>query len=241
MYKLFQILMLVLLCFLWNSNKVVAGETTYGNSSIKKPLPLFKPKSLPGTPKVRIAGGTRGKEEQGFESESHESGTELYVLAPEELGFTCNSQPVLYWYVSKPVEENIELAVTDKQTVLLKTTLNGIGKSGIQVFNLADYHVYLKPGTKYRWSVAIINNPKQRSNDTFTSGVIMHYPLTESIKTQLAAATDNETRVSIFATEGIWYDELEAIQSWLKKSPNDQTAAKWRASFLEQAGLKFSD
>lgn len=238
MNKLFRTLLVVLVFCLYYSNVVAATKTNSGNIAIKRPLPLFKPKNLLGSPKIRVAGGTRGKDNQDL----HQSDAELYVLAPEQQGFTSYSQPVLYWYVSKPVKEIIEIAITDndKQLVLLKTSVNGIAKAGIQIFNLADYKVYLKPGTKYQWSVAIVNNPKQRSSDIFASAGIMYFPVTDSIKIRLAAAND-ESRVSIFATEGIWYDELEAIQSMLKKMPENQTAGKWRQIFLEQAGLVFLD
>ncbi|MGZ8159699.1 MAG: DUF928 domain-containing protein [Methylobacter sp.] len=229
MSTLIQTLALAVLTAL-ASNGAGAGQTTSSTQTKTTALPIFQPENL-GAPKVRVGGGSRGPNE--YEPV-------LYVLAPEQAGLTTRTQPVLYWYISKPVNKTIEITVTDKQSVLLKTTIDGLGKAGIQTLKLAEHGVHLQPDTKYKWSVAIVNNPKQRSSDTFASGGIMLFPETGELKAKLAAANE-EDRVLIYAEEGIWYDDLEAIQRLAGKSPGDEMPVKMRTALLGQVGLSVLD
>lgn len=212
------------------SNGAGAEQTTFSTPTKTTALPIFQPKNL-GALKVRVGGGSRGPNE--YEPA-------LYVLAPEQAGLTIHTQPVLYWYISKPVNETIEITVTDKQSVLLKTTVDGLDKAGIQTLKLAEHGVHLQPNTKYKWSVAIVNNPKQRSSDTFASGGIMLFPETGELKAKLAVANEKDL-VLIYAEEGLWYDDLEAIQHLAEKLPDDEMPVKMRASLLGQAGLSVLD
>lgn len=229
MSTLIQTLTLALLISL-ASNGAGAGQTSAGTPAKTSALPVFQPKNL-GAPKVRVGGGSRGP--NAYEPA-------LYVLAPEQTGLTTRTQPVLYWYISKPVNKTIEIAISDKQSVLLKTTIDGLAKAGIQTLKLAEHGVHLQPDTKYKWSLAIVNNPKQRSSDTFASGGIMLFPETAELKAKLAAANEKD-RALIYAEEGLWYDALEAIQRLAGKSPGAEMPVKMRASLLGQAGLSALD
>jgi len=196
-------------------------------SSTSNPAVLvFKPKNI-GAPKSRVRGGSRGK---------NQSDVELTVLAPEQTGFTTHSQPTLYWWISKPVIKPIEITVTDIDSVLLKTNLDGMTKVGIQTLNLADHKIQLLPDIKYKWSVAIVNNTKQRSADTFTSAGIMRVPETQELKIRLASE-DDKGRAIIYAGEGIWYDALAAIQTLVDKTSGEEIPVAMRTSLLQQVGL----
>jgi hypothetical protein len=220
------ILRLVIMMLIVLAEQVFGIESKIPPSLPAKPLPIFQPRNL-GTPKVRVSGGVRG---------DNQSEVALTVLAPEQAGFTTKNQPVLYWQISKPVQKPIEITVTDKVSVLLKLTLNGITKAGIQAVKLADYNTRLLPETSYKWSVAIVNNPKQRSADIFTSAGIRLIPESRELKNRLSFADDKE-RILIYAQEGIWYDALAAIQILADKMPNNSLPVAMRASLLEQVGL----
>lgn len=190
-------------------------------------LPVFKPKNR-GAPIIRTGGGTRGPAG---------AGPELYALAPEQMGFTASAQPVLYWYISKPVRATIEIAVADKRSVLLKTEIEGGAAAGIQSVNLAAHGVQLRPATQYRWSVSVVNDPAQRSGDLFASGGIEYSPPSEALEARLAEAGDDQARARIYAEEGLWYDALAAIGHWAREAPGDGTAVRARAGLLKQVGL----
>jgi len=194
---------------------------------IKNPtaLPVFKPKNL-GAPKVRIGGGSRGQQ-------TH---VELFLLAPEQIGFTTHKQPTLYWYVSKAIKQPIEITITDKFSVAFKTIVNGIDEAGIQALNLADYAIALQQDKKYKWSVAIVNNPQQRSADTFASAGIMVVPEPESLRNILQTAEDVE-RVVAYANEGVWYDAVASLESLQKNNLDNQMIGAIRDNLLKQVDI----
>jgi len=219
--KVLSLAILAVLAF-----KVSGAEQSISGSAVDSAGQLiFKPQNV-GAPKVRIGGGSRGPEQ---------ADVELSVLAPEEIGYTVSDQPVLYWYISRPVTQPIEITVSDKLTTLLKTTINGVSQAGIQTLNLADHQTHLIPNVKYKWSVAIVNNPKQRSTDTFAAAGIILVPETAVLKNQLLAV-DTKQQVRIYAEAGIWYNALATIQTLLEKTPNDDVTMM-RAALLQQVEL----
>lgn len=199
-------------------------ETTGAEKNIV--LPVFKPKNL-GAPKMRVGGGSRGQTS---------SAIELYVLAPEQLGFTTQSQPKFYWYVSKDVKQPIEITLFDKLSVLLKIKLDNGVKAGIQTLNLIEHNAKLLPDVKYKWSVSIINDPKQRSADIFSSAGVMLIPETDGLKTKLAT-TDFKNQALIYAKEGIWYDALASIQNLAENCPTETISDFMRTELLQQVGI----
>lgn len=212
---------------LLTAGQAVTESRAWAASDPSTATTVFKPKNR-GAPIVRIGGGTRGPDR---------SGPELYVLAPEQVGFTTQTQPVLYWYLSGPVREKIEIALADRKSVLLKTTTEGLADPGIQSLNLASHGIRLQPAVQYRWSVSLINDPSQRSRDTFSSGVVEYTPASAQLKAELAEAHSRRDRAGVYAREGFWYDALEAVQAETQPVDGDDTAALIRKSLLEQVGL----
>lgn len=196
------------------------------NTNISSALPVFRPKNL-GAPKVRVGGGSRGLDQ---------SSVDLYLFAPEEAGLTLQSQPTLYWYVSKAVDLPVEVTITDKFSVILKTTLNDIKTSGVQSLSLAEQHVILRPDILYKWSVAIVNDPDQRSLDTFASAGIIATSSTEELNAKILALNNND-RIMLLAHEGLWYDAMTAVQFLIKNNSDKSFPTAMRASLLQQVGL----
>jgi Domain of Unknown Function (DUF928) len=210
--------------FLFSCQLVLAEE----NKTIPSAFPKFQPRNL-GAPKVRVGGGTRG----------NSNNAELYVIAPEEVGFTTQNHPMLYWYLSKAISKPIEITLIHKFSILLKINIEKEEEPGIHVFNLADYNIKLLPDTKYKWSVAIVNNPKQRSADTFASAGLMLVDETEQFNKKLATA-DLKEKIWLYAEAGLWYDAFSAIQSLSEQPITSQVppAGTLRKNLLEQVGLK---
>src|SRR5207249_3515788 len=102
-----------------------------------------------GSPRVRVDGGTRG---------GNTDLPSLYVLAPEEVGYTTKPQPSLFWYQSKST--NAVVFTLETQTApqkprlpkpSLEVRLPPVMVSGIQRFNLAQHNITLADAVEYRW------------------------------------------------------------------------------------------
>ena len=183
-----------------------------------------------GAPKTRTGGGTR----------TDGASIEVVVLAPEDPGLTVAAQPTLYWRLSSDSPGPFELVLTDEKQVkpLWRESRTEPLRAGIQARPVSAMNVSLAPGVVYRWSVALVRNPQQRSNDIVASGTVERVALEPSLETQLAdAGTAATARASIFAANGLWYDAVDALSRAIEERPSDPTPASQRESLLHQVGL----
>jgi Domain of Unknown Function (DUF928) len=199
-----------------------------GTSNKTASMPIYKPPPV-GTPIGRIGGGTRGLSTL----------PKLDVLAPNHVGLTTQSQPHLYWYLSKSTTIPIELTVIDTQGVspLLEVRLQPSNPPGIQQVRLADYGIHLRKGIRYHWFVALILDAQARSKDVIAGGLIKHIEPSEALRIKLAQA-DKTQRPYLYAEAGVWYDAVAAISDQIDKAPNDPKLRQRRTALLEQVGLE---
>lgn len=193
-------------------------------------VPVYRPPLRGAPPLTRlVGGGTRAK------------GKELpllAVLAPEHTGLTVNEKPVLYWYLSAPVSDRLELTVIDETAIkpLLEVNLDPPKKAGVQRVSLANYGIRLKPGVEYQWSIALVPDPQKRSSDAITSGTIQYIAPPQPLSDKLAQA-EPMTLSYIYAEEGYWYDALASLSELIEADPADRSLREKRAALLKQEGL----
>lgn len=189
--------------------------------------PVYKP-PVRGAPARRVGGGTRGAE-QTLPS--------LAVLAPDHVAYTVSAQPALYWYLSKPTAVRIELTLVDEKGTepLIERTVSD-AKPGIHRLNLADFKVTLKPDEEYQWSVSLVPDPRERSNDVIAAGAVKRIAAAPSLASRTASAS-REDLPAVYAAEGIWYDAIAALSELIEARPSDPKLRLQRAALLEQAGL----
>ena len=204
------------------SNSVITPSNT----------PVYKP-PLRGAPSGRVGGGTRGG------PDGPDRSVVLSVLTPDHSGLTTQEQPSLYWYASKPTTYPIELTVTENQVVkpVLETRINSPSQPGIQRIRLADYNVRLKSGVVYRWYIAVVPDPKNRSKDILAGGFIERVEPSANLRTRLSQVGAAQAPF-VYAEEGIWYDALSAISDMVDGAPNDSALRTQRAALLEQVRLQ---
>lgn len=190
--------------------------------------PVYKP-PFPDAPKVRVDGRVRGTDDALLT---------LTVLAPEQVGLTSKAQPSLFWYQSKSNPTRFELTITEgqKPQPLLEVQINRLPTDGIQRLRLADHNLTLTPGVEYRWSVAMILDPENRSKDIVASGGIKRINPPDSLKKRLTGAKADDLPF-IYADEGMWYDSLEALSDLIEKLPTTKILHEQRAVYFMQAGL----
>jgi hypothetical protein len=192
----------------------------------------FKP-PMRGAPTTRVGGGTR----------SAGAVLTLNVLAPGETGYTIQEKPTIYWYVSEPVTNPVELTITstaslqEAATPAFELTLNPpIGK-GFHALKLADHGVALKTGVEYQWFVALVRNPAQRSNDAIAGGTIKRVADSEAVQPKLKQTSPAQWP-AIYAAAGIWYDAIDQLSKQISADPANRQLREQRAALLEQVGLR---
>lgn len=190
----------------------------------------YKPPSR-GAPtgSARVGGGTRGPEGQV---------TSLSVLAPDHVGLTATSQPVLYWFTSDAIDAPVEMTLLreDRMAPVLEVALSPPLEAGIHGLDLAKHNVTLEPGVAYQWYVAVVMDPTQRSGDIVAGGEIQQMPaapqLSDEVQKIGAAGA-----AGVYARAGYWYDALGALSQRVEAAPADAAVRAERAALLEQVGL----
>lgn len=183
---------------------------------------------LRGAPARRVGGSSRGSET---------ALPAVSVLAPDHVGLTVFEQPALYWFISKPTAVRVELTLIDSDGA--RPLVEAAVKSdapGIHRLDLAQHGVRLKPDTEYQWSVSLVPNPDERSNDTISTGVVKRIAPPKELASQLGAA-GKDAQAAVYARQGLWYDALAGLSEMIAARPEDRRLRAQRARILEQAGL----
>jgi hypothetical protein len=192
-------------------------------------MPVYKP-PLRGSPGGRVGGGTRGA--------SLEAPVSLSVLVPDHVGITLQSQPHLYWFISRKTTHPIEVTITEKDGVkpVLEAQLKPPEEAGFQCIRLADHGVQLRQNVPYKWFVAVVTDPDRRSRDILSGGMIEVVAPSPDLSARLNQ-TPKAKQPFVLAEEGVWYDALAGVSDRIKASPKDLSLRKQRAALLNQVGL----
>jgi hypothetical protein len=182
-------------------------------------------------PTRTVGGGSRGV---------GDTAPALYAIVPNHVAQSASKQPSLFWYLDGelPRSAKIELTLIDDEAVapLIETTLKNPDRPGLYRIDLADYGVNLSPGKEYEWSVSIVMDPADRSQDIMATGWIERVPRSDGLSARLASEGEDRS-VHVFADEGLWYDALTALGDQMQRNPDDRELREVRSSLLRQVGL----
>jgi len=181
-------------------------------------------------PSARVSGGSRG---------SGDAAVTLDVLAPDDTGLTTQEQPSLFWYQSKPAQARFELTLIEEDKIkpVFEVKVDRASKAGIQRLRLADQGVKLALDVEYKWVVALVTDPDNRSTDLVASGFIKRIEPSPELTAKIACATA-QSRPAIYAEAGIWHDAVSSLSDLIEAQPDNQALLTERAGLLRQVGLK---
>ncbi len=188
----------------------------------KVAVPVYVPASR-GQTRKRAGAATRGNEREL---------PQLELIAPQHTGLTTQSQPSLYWYLSRvsPVPVQITIVVPNQAEPLLSLRLPGPVAAGLHVLALADHDVALQADVEYSWYVAMVPDESQRSQDQVAAAGLR-------VASERAPAAST---LHALAEAGLWYDLFEALQQQLRASVAGERQQQLRAAqaaLLAQVGL----
>lgn len=192
----------------------------------------YKP-PLRGAPVTRIGAGSRGV---GV-------ALRVNVLAPRETGYTTQEQPTVYWFVSQGVDRPVELMITREESPraaakpALEVRLQPPIEKGIHALRLADHGITLEQGVEYRWFVAVVRDPAQRSKDVIAGGTIKRVAESDALRAQRTQVAQARWS-AVYAEAGIWYDAIDQLSKQISMDRGNQALRGQRAALLEQVGLR---
>jgi len=200
----------------------------YALASNTSLLPVYKPRKQ-SAPRGRIdsefRGGPRGD-------------VVLRVLAPDHVGFTVKSEPILYWYLSKTTAVPVEFTLVDTRKIspVVEKSLPAPKQPGVQKIVLKDVGQALEPGVEYYWSISLITDPDSRSQDIMARGTIERIPFDEALMLDLVRSCTRDV-IYLYAERGVWYDAVGCVLELLDPFPNDEGLQRVLFSLLNQGRL----
>ena len=192
--------------------------------------PVYVPPQR-GAPSRRVGGSSRG---------AGDNLPTVMVLVPDHVGLTATDSPALYWYISKPTAVRIEVTLVDDrgEAPLIEYAVAKADGPGVHRIDLGKRAVHLKAGIEYQWSVAVVPNPNERSNDVMAGGVLMRVDEPAPVAARRKAGASKQELARLLAAEGIWYDSIALYSELIEAQPSDRKLRAARAALLDQVGLK---
>lgn len=207
-------------------------------SSISNQLPNqweFRAPRGPGAPLPdnRQGGATRG-------GECIQDEAELTALVPASgIGLTANEYPTIYWFMPKSSASEVEFVLRDATAREIYSMKYALTKSSqgvvigtpsimsLSVPALASFSP-LEIGQEYRWLLALICNPIDRSSDSTIEGRIKRTPLDPTLLQKVQQVTPQE-RIALYAQSRLWYETVGTMVELQRVQPNDyELKQAWR-------------
>jgi Domain of Unknown Function (DUF928) len=190
-----------------------------------------------GVPKGTAGGGSRPVQRACLNRADATS--QLVALSPmQKLGLTMVDHPQFLIYLPPTKAQKLELSLFDRQqNGIYQTTLPIPKTSGVVSIPLPASAPRLAKTHPYAWSIALICDPRDRTEDWVVTGWIQRADLQPQLRHNLAQASAIE-RVKLFSEQGFWYEAAAALLELRQQTPNDpQVVAMWQ-ELLKSAGLE---
>lgn len=209
---------------------------SFSSPALANTPPKARPKFRYVPPNRRPPKSTTATVTRGCEQSEQFQPITLTLLTPEDHdGLTTSGHPTFFWHVSAPVPMTFTLAQPGVSEPILEQQIQP-QEAGIIQLKMPPDLPELVSGREYRWSVNLNCKLDRSSDNLYIESWIKRVPATVALNQQLAAATAERDRASIYAQAGLWYDALEAISIAHNANPNDKSILEERILLLEQAG-----
>jgi hypothetical protein len=161
----------------------------------------------------------------------------LTLLAPSDhIGQTISARPTFFWYLADKQTVTFKLVEPGVRKPLLTKTVR-VEKPGIVPLELPKDAPELALNKDYRWSIAVVCNTDENSEEGFELSFIRRVAQTPELSRQLATAKSDQSRAQIYASQGLWYDALATLSQASAADPKNRSVHNSLVSLLDQIGL----
>ncbi|HEX6112358.1 MAG TPA: DUF928 domain-containing protein [Geminicoccaceae bacterium] len=162
---------------------------------------------------------------------------ELYAIAPPAIAYASQAQPELYWFVADAVPHPVELRVDrgDRIEPVALLRLPPGAAAGMHCFAIGEAGGSLEHDVEHTWSVRILADPEDPSNDPRAAAKLRVVPLPAATAAAVAAAPPAE-RPGVLLAAGFWYDGFALLMRELDQT-GDAALAAYRQQLLSDAAV----
>jgi hypothetical protein len=202
-----------------------------------------------GKPSGTKGGGSRPTENACFRSAAlrQTTPTALAALSPisysaeNPVGRTSRDRPIFTVYTPTTIAQHIEFSLLDDQgNGIFQTTFPVPRQSRFLRIPLPATVPPLKIGSTYQWSVVLICNPRDRTEDWVTQSTIQRIALEPWLKQKLAQSSPLE-RLDLYRNHDLWYDAIAAAMELHQANPTHAMLAQRWSELLQIAGFNALD
>jgi hypothetical protein len=162
----------------------------------------------------------------------------LTALSPgRHLGLTQSDRPNFFVYIPQTTAQTAEFSLFDEQMNGIYQMSVPVSKAGLVSIRLPDTAPSLAKDKPYYWTVALVCNLSDRTDDWVVGGWIERAEPSATLKQQLANVTAVE-RVSLYAQQGYWYEALNTLVELQRIQPNHPVIATTWAELMKSVGLE---
>lgn len=199
---------------------------------------IFEPPPGRDAPRGGTAGGGSRPVGTACLSQPSAKSSSLTALAPgRHLGLTQSDRPNFLVYMPQTTAQTVEFSLFDEQMNGIYQMSVPVYKAGLVSIRLPDTAPSLAKDKPYYWTVALVCNPSDRTEDWVVGGWIEHAQPSATLKQQLANVTAVE-RVSLYAKQGFWYEALNTLVELQRLQPNHSVIATTWAELMKSVGLE---
>ncbi|MFN4066566.1 MAG: DUF928 domain-containing protein [Thermosynechococcus sp.] len=153
---------------------------------------------------------------------------DLTTLVPaSNIGLTAANRPTFYWYLPANNYQALEFALfqtlaNGTQVQIYRQQFPMANRPRLDSITLAGDVPPLQEGVDYRWTVSLICNSSDPdpSQIRFVEGWVQRVALPKTLEKQLHQASSLQ-RYDLLASNGLWYDALDALVKLRQAQPND--------------------
>lgn len=202
---------------------------------------IFEPPPGRDAPRGGTAGGGSRPVRTACLSNPSAKSSSLTALVPgRHLGLTQSDRPNFLVYMPQTTAQTAEFSLFDEQMNGIYQMSVPVSKAGLISIGLLDTAPPLAKDKPYYWTVALVCNRSDRTEDWVVGGWVERAEPSVALKQQLANVTAVE-RVSLYAKQGFWYDALNTLMELQRTQPNHPVIATTWAELMKSVGLEAKD
>lgn len=196
----------------------------------------FDPPPDQGSPVGTAGGGSRPAQSTCFPKSRNLS--VLTALSPTTyVGLTTRARPTVRVYLPPTTAQVAELSLFDAQGRGLYQTIVPISRTDtFMQFSFPSAAPALSAQQPYYWTVALICNQNQRTDDWIIGGWIRQQQPDSLLQQRLATAYGID-KVKLYAEAGFWYDALETLVQLQQDQPHNAALGSTWTNLLQSIGL----
>ena len=197
----------------------------------------FDPPPGQGAPKGTSGGGSRPIAPSCLVPS--ESKATPILLAPKRyLGLTTQSHPTFWVHLPATTAKTIEFSLFDRtRKGIYQVSLPIPSSAGLLAISLPKTEPGLSNDRSYNWTVALICNPKQRTEDWVIGGWIQRQTPSDRLQQALKQDANAINQAKSYLQANFWYDAITILSELPPENKDSLAFKKLQLNAFDSAGI----